>query len=127
LAGDNVLSPALQDFLTVQKVLTGSSDSLDVSAVRAELKNLSTDELHRVYIDLRYIDNLKTSRVLGAKRYTSRVKPVIDRYDTWDEEKKKKFIEAYMKLIEAGLAGFLLNHTIFHMRFFSSLQAILRI
>lgn len=112
VAGGNIVSPALQDFLNLQERLTGVGDELDVASVRKTLRSLSDKDLTSVYRDIRYISNLSSSSVRGAKRYESRVAPILDRYTSWDEEKRAKFREVYGKIMETGLSGELFRYSV---------------
>lgn len=112
MAGGDILPPAFQDYMDLQKRVTGNED-FNISALRSALKGLSDKDLQSTYRDLRYISNLKTSYAKGANKYLSRISPILDRYNTWDEDKKRKFREAYGKIMESGLSGEMFRYEVF--------------
>lgn len=66
----------------------------------AKLTDLSDSQLRTLYRDLRYIENLKSSSVKGAKEVAVKFEPIKEKLDALSPTTKKKFWEIYGKLYE---------------------------
>lgn len=97
-------SPAIETFLDIQNKFLGEElGEISISRLRSALREMDEKTATSLLRNLKYVDRLKTSTVRGAKSYNDRIRPVLERYERWDEATKAKFREIYRKtFMESG-------------------------
>lgn len=68
--------------------------------VPKKLSDLSDEKLRTLYRDLRYINNLKSASVKGAKEVQQKFEPIKNNLTALSPETRKKFWEIYGKVYE---------------------------
>lgn len=113
MAGAGIPSPALHNYLELQKRITGDEE-FNIYSLRSALKGLNDEKLLSAYRDLRYIGNLKSTYQKGANKYYSLIAPVLEKYDNeWSEKQKENFRTVYGKLLELQASGEAFKYTFF--------------
>lgn len=105
IEGMGTPSPAIETFLDIQNRFLGEElGEIDISSLRKAIRSMDEKEATSLLRNLRYVDRLRTSTVRGAKAYNDRIRPVLDRYNKWDEDTKAKFRAIYRKtFLESGV------------------------
>lgn len=75
-----------------------ATEKIDPHSVAHSLRALDDYEVTNLYRDLRYINSLKSSYVIGNKEYTEYWQPIKEKIDVLSTEQQKKLWKMYDKI-----------------------------